>query len=104
MVVKEPKTQTIRLRFQGPASSTASLSVAASMSAHADHCEAACSQAAAVLVQRMQQTVAGVANVIGGFPRGGVGVVISDEAQDAAMLGPGLLAGGLGPDFEPARA
>jgi hypothetical protein len=57
-----------------------------------DDREAARAQAAAILVQRAQQAVAGVPDMFGCFLRCLFRFMASNEAEDAPVLGPGLLA------------
>src|ERR1700759_2331838 len=99
---KEPNTQTIRLRFQGPASRTASRSMSIFMSAQPDHGEAARAQAAAILVERAQQAIARVADMVGRLARRRLRILGLDEGKNPPVLAPGLLARGFGPYLQPA--
>jgi hypothetical protein len=59
---------------------------AVSCLSHADHCEAACAQAAAVLVQRTEQTIARIADVFGDLARRCVGLVAANASTRGAPL------------------
>src|SRR5580692_11032050 len=73
-------------------------------SALSNHGETTHAQTAAIVVERAQQAIAGILDVFGRLTRGGLGLVAPDKTENAAMLGPGLLARRFGPDFEPAGA